>query len=78
MIKPSPGYYFFIAVLFGVVGIIMLFSAYWSFEAENNMRVFVSLSFAIAGAVLAKACYRRAHALRREVSIQLSETARGK
>ena len=78
MIKPSPGYYFFMAALFGAVSIIMLFSAYWSFEAENGMRVFVSLSFAIAGALLARACYRRAQTLRREEPIQPPETTRGK
>ena len=78
MIKPSPGYYFFMAALLGAVSIIMFFSAYWSFEAENSVRAFVSISFAIAGALLARACYRRAHALRREAPIQLPDATRGK
>ena len=79
MIKASPGYFFFMAVLFGAVGIGMLFGAYWLFEAERSVHVIFSLSCAIAGAFCAGACYRRAQALRREVPInQPTETTRGK
>lgn len=78
MIKESPGFYYTMAVLFGAVGVGMLFAAYWSFEAERMGHVIFSLSMSVFSAWFTAALCRRANVLRREVPIQPTETTRGK
>jgi len=78
MIKESPGFYYTMAVLFGAVGVGMLFATYWSFEAERMGHVIFSLLISVFSAWFNSALCRRANALRREEPIQPPETTRGK
>src|SRR4051812_7195148 len=63
VIKDSPGFYYFASALFGVVAVIMLFAAYWSFEAEETFHVAFSLLVTLWSLWITRMCFRRANAL---------------
>jgi predicted lipid-binding transport protein (Tim44 family) len=62
---PSSGFFVFMGVLYGSVGIGMLFAAYWRFESGQSLHVVFSLLMAICGVLASWICFNRARSLRR-------------